>query len=52
MFWHVLVAFPPFGSGTGDSPAFNFVFFFAPFYLAAYALLAGGEYWLRDRIAQ
>lgn len=44
LFWHILVAVPPFGSGGGGSPAFNFVFFFAPLYLAAYALLATGEY--------
>ncbi|WP_348607601.1 hypothetical protein [Halobaculum rarum] len=49
LFWHVLVEFPPFGSGQGDSPGFLFVFVFAPFYVLAYALLAGGEYWLRIR---
>lgn len=49
LFWHVLVYIPPFGSGQGDSPGFLFVFVWAPIYLIGYALLAGGEYWLRNR---
>lgn len=49
LFWHVLVEFPPIGSGQGDSPGFLFVFVFAPFYVLVYALLAGGEYWLGKR---
>jgi len=49
LFWHVLVYIPPFGSGQGDSPGFLFVFVWAPIYLVGYALLAGGEYWLRHR---
>lgn len=49
LFWHVLVEFPPIGSGQGDSPGFLFVFVFAPFYVLAYAVLAGGERWLRRR---
>ncbi|MEA1932345.1 MAG: hypothetical protein U9O06_12475 [Euryarchaeota archaeon] len=49
LFWHVLVAFPPLGSGQGDSPGFFFVFAWMPFYLVAYGLLAGGEYWVRGR---
>ena len=49
LFWHVLVYIPPFGSGQGDSPGFLFVFVWAPIYLIGYALLAGGEYWLRSR---
>jgi hypothetical protein len=49
LFWHILVEFPPIGSGQGDSPGFLFVFVGAPFYLVAYGLLAGGEVWLRRR---
>lgn len=49
LFWHVLVYHPPVGSGEGDSPGFTFVFIFVPFYLVAYGLLAGGEYWLRGQ---
>lgn len=49
LFWHVLVEFPPLGSGQGDSPGFLFVFAWAPFYLVLYGLLAGGEVWLRRR---
>ena len=49
LFWHVLVEFPLIGSGRGDSPGFLFVFAWMPFYLVAYGLLAGGEYWLRGR---
>jgi hypothetical protein len=49
VFWHVLVEFPPIGSGEGDSPGFLFVFVGMPLYLVAYGLLAGGEYWMRRR---
>lgn len=49
LFWHVLVFVPPLGSGEGDAPGFTFVFLFAPAYLVAYGLLAGGEHWLRGR---
>lgn len=49
LFWHVLVEFPPVGSGQGDSPGFLFVFVFAPFYVLAYAVLAAGEYWIGKR---
>lgn len=49
LFWHVLVEFPPIGSGQGDAPGFLFVFAWMPAYLVAYGLLAGGEYWLRGR---
>lgn len=49
LFWHVLVYISPFGSGQGDSPGFLFVFVWAPIYLVGYAILAGGEYWLRNR---
>jgi hypothetical protein len=49
VFWHVLVEFPPIGSGEGDSPGFLFVFVGMPLYLVAYGLLAGGEYWIRRR---
>lgn len=49
LFWHVLVEFPPVGSGRGDSPGFLFVFVWMPFYLVVYGVLAGGEYWLRGR---
>lgn len=49
LFWHVLVEFPPVGSGQGDSPGFLFVFAWVPFYLVAYGLLAAGERWLRGR---
>ncbi|ESP86869.1 hypothetical protein [Candidatus Halobonum tyrrellensis] len=47
LFWHVIVYMPPFGDG--DSPGFLFVFMGVPFYLVAYGLVAGGEYWLRGR---
>jgi hypothetical protein len=49
LFWHVLVEFPPVGSGQGDSPGFLFVFAWVPFYLVAYGLLAAGERWIRRR---
>lgn len=49
LFWHVLVEFPPIGSGQGDSPDFLFVFVGVPFYLVAYGLLVGVEVWLRRR---
>ena len=49
LFWHVLVEFPPIGSGQGDSPGFLFVFIGVPFYLIAYGLLAAGEVWFRHR---
>ncbi|MFC6786453.1 hypothetical protein ACFQFH_11295 [Halobaculum halobium] len=49
LFWHVLVEFPPIGSGQGDSPGFLFVFLWSPFYVLAYAALAGGEHRLRTR---
>ncbi|UIO99539.1 hypothetical protein Hbl1158_13580 [Halobaculum sp. CBA1158] len=49
LFWHVLVEFPPIGSGQGDSPGFLFVFVFAPVYVPAYAALAAGEYWIGKR---
>lgn len=49
LFWHVVVHLPVVGSEGGDAPAFALVLFWAPFYLVAYALLAGGEYWLRGR---
>ena len=49
VFWHILVYIPPIGSGQGDSPGFLFVFVWAPFYLAAYGILAAIEYWLRGR---
>ncbi|MRW96426.1 hypothetical protein GJR99_07545 [Haloferax sp. MBLA0078] len=40
---------PILGAEGGDAPAFALVLFWAPFYLLVYALLAGGEYWLRRR---
>lgn len=43
LFWHVLVEFPPIGSGQGDSPGFLFVFVLAPIYVIVYAILAGVE---------
>ena len=49
VFWHVLVEFPPIGTGRGDSPGFLFVFAWAPLYLVAYAVLAAAEYLLRGR---
>nr|WP_233340596.1 hypothetical protein [Haloprofundus sp. MHR1] len=49
LFWHVLIYVPVLGADGGDGPAFALVLFWAPFYLLAYALLAGGEYWLRRR---
>ncbi|WEL28018.1 hypothetical protein [Haloferax volcanii] len=49
LFWHVLIYVPILGAEGGDAPAFALVLFWAPFYLLAYALLAGGEYWLRRR---
>lgn len=49
LFWHVLVVIPPLGSDQGDAPGFTFVFFWMPFYLVAYALLAGGEYSFRNK---
>lgn len=52
LFWHVLVEVPQLGSNQGDAPGFTFVFFFAPFYLVAYGLLASGEYWLQDKPLQ
>jgi hypothetical protein len=48
LFWHVLVEFPPIGSGQGDSPGFLFVFALSPLYVAAYGILAGTEYWVRQ----
>lgn len=48
LFWHVLAEIPLLGSNQGDAPGFTFVFFLVPFYLVAYALFAGGEYWFRD----
>lgn len=39
VFWHVLVEFPPIGSGQGDSPGFLFVFLLAPVYVALYAVI-------------
>ena len=49
LFWHVLIHLPIFGSEGGDAPAFALVLFWAPVYLVAYALVGGGEYWLRQR---
>ena len=49
LFWHVLIHLPVLGSDGGDAPAFALVLFWAPLYLVAYGLLAGGEYWLRGR---
>lgn len=49
IFWHVLVEFPPVGTGQGDSPGFLFVFAGAPFYVVLYGVLAGGELLLRRR---
>ncbi len=49
LFWHVLIYLPVLGGEGGDAPAFALVLFWAPFYLLAYGLLAGGEYWLRRR---
>jgi hypothetical protein len=49
VFWHVLVEFPPVGTGQGDSPGFLFVFAGAPFYVVLYGVLAGGEVVLRRR---
>lgn len=49
LFWHVVIHLPVIGSEGGDAPAFALVLFWAPFYLVAYGLLAGGEYWLRGR---
>lgn len=49
VFWHVLVEFPPIGTGQGDSPGFLFVFAGAPLYVVLYAVLAGGEVMLRRR---
>ena len=49
LFWHVVIHLPVIGSEGGDVPAFALVLFWAPFYLVAYGLLAGGEYWLRGR---
>jgi len=49
LFWHVLVEYPPLGSGQGDTPGFTFVLLFAPLYVAAYLLLAAVERWLRGQ---
>ena len=49
LFWHVVIHLPVLGSDGDDIPAFALVLFWAPFYLVAYGLLAGGEYWLRGR---
>jgi hypothetical protein len=49
LFWHVLVEFPPIGSGQGDSPGFTFVFVFAPLYIVAYLLLGCAERWVQKR---
>ncbi|GAA0198797.1 hypothetical protein [Haladaptatus pallidirubidus] len=45
LFWNAFLSIPSIGSGEGDSPAFLFMFIFAPFYIVGYGLLAGGEYW-------
>ena len=47
LFWHVLVEFPPVGTGQGDSPGFLFVFAGAPLYVVLYGALASGEVVLR-----
>ncbi|GAA0260682.1 hypothetical protein ACFFQF_23655 [Haladaptatus pallidirubidus] len=49
LLWHVAIHLPIIGSEGGDAPAFALVLFWAPIYLIAYGLLAGGEYWLRGR---
>ncbi len=49
LFWHVVVGTPLLDGSRADAPAFTFVFFWAPFYLVAYALLAGAEHALRAR---
>ncbi|MFC5369160.1 hypothetical protein [Salinirubrum litoreum] len=49
VFWHILVEFPPIGTGQGDSPGFLFVFAGAPLYVVLYAVLASGEVVLRRR---
>ncbi|ELZ21078.1 hypothetical protein C475_19008 [Halosimplex carlsbadense 2-9-1] len=49
LFWYVLIHLPFLGSDGGDAPAFALVLFWAPLYLVTYALLTGGEYWLRAR---
>lgn len=49
LFWHVLVEFPPIGSGQGDSPGFLFIFVLAPLYAVVYVLLASIEYWFREK---
>lgn len=49
VFWHVLVEFPPVGTGRGDSPGFLFVFAGAPLYVVLYGVLASGEVVLRRR---
>lgn len=49
LFWHVLVEFPPIGSGRNDSPGFLFVFVLAPVYVVVYGLLAIVEYRRRSR---
>ncbi len=48
-FWHVLIEYPPIGSGQGDTPGFTFVLLFAPLYVASYLLLTAVERWLRGR---
>ena len=45
LFWHTL----PLWNNQGDTSGFFLVFYLVPFYLVAYALLAGGEYWIRDK---
>jgi hypothetical protein len=49
LFWHVLIEYPPIGSGQGDTPGFTFVLLFAPLYVAGYLLLAAVERWLRGQ---
>lgn len=49
VFWHVLIEYPPLGSGQGDTPGFTFVLLFAPLYVAGYLLLAAVERWLRGQ---
>ncbi|MCD2201714.1 hypothetical protein PNP85_13450 [Halobacterium salinarum] len=42
VFCHTL----PLWNTQGDTSGFFLVFYLMPFYLVAYALLAGGEYWI------
>ncbi|MCD2203804.1 MULTISPECIES: hypothetical protein [Halobacteriales] len=48
LFCHTL----PLWNNHGDAPGFSLVFYLTPFYLVAYALLAGGERWLRNKTPQ